>query len=254
MTSLDGAVPQNKPISAWRRYGREGLTVWRIGVARLLPRWWQMLLIVGVGVALVLGDRGDWDNQALRQIRQTDSEVLMQTAKSLSFWGDMVWSVILAMVLFVVGVVFGCPRWRQIAWVCLLAALTSGLVVNLFRPLLGRARPYSSLPTGFYGPHLKSEFHSLPSGHATSAFASAAAVAAASPLIGVPCLIFAGSVSWSRLQLNQHHPLDVMTGAALGTLIGLCFGSAVKGARFRLRRIRRHDQPEIRSAGPVTKP
>jgi membrane-associated phospholipid phosphatase len=58
-------------------------------------------------------------------------------------------------------------------------------------------------------------------------------------LIGVPCLIFAGGVSWSRLQLNHHHPLDVMTGAALGTLIGLCFGSAVDGAKFRLRRKRR---------------
>jgi undecaprenyl-diphosphatase len=233
---MDAAVPQNKPVSAWRRYGREGLSIWRFGLAQLLPRWWQILLIVGVGVALVLGDRGDWDNQVLQQIRQPDNEALTQTAKSLSFWGDVIWAVILAVVLFVVGVAFGCPRWRQIAWACLLAALASTLVVNVFRPTLGRARPYSNLPTGFYGPHLKSEFHSLPSGHATSAFASAAAVAAASPLIGAPCLIFAGSVSWSRLQLNKHHPLDVMTGAALGTLIGLCFGSAVRGAKFRLRR------------------
>lgn len=233
---MDAIQPQTKPVSAWRRYGREGLTIWRFGLAQLLPRWWQIFLIVGVGVALVLGDRGDWDNQVLQQIRQPDSDALTQTAKSLSLWGDVIWSVILALVLFVVGVAFGCPRWRQIAWACLFAGLASTLVVNAFRPTLGRARPYSTLPTGFYGPQLMSEFHSLPSGHATSAFASAAAVAAASPLIGAPCLIFAGSVSWSRLQLNQHHPLDVMTGAALGTLIGLCFGSAVKGAKFRLRR------------------
>jgi membrane-associated phospholipid phosphatase len=236
---MEATAPQHKPVSAWRRYGREGLFIWRIGLTRLLPRWWQMLLIVGVGVALVLGDRGDWDNQVLRQIRQTDSEALTHTAKSLSYWGDVIWAVMLAVVLFVVGVAFGCPRWRQIAWACLLAALASTLVVNVFRPTLGRARPYSNRPTGFYGPHLKSEFHSLPSGHATSAFASATAVAAASPLIGVPCLVFAGGVSWSRMQLNQHHPLDVMTGAALGTLIGICFGSAVKGAKFRLRRISR---------------
>jgi len=228
--------PPTEIPSAWRRYGREGLSIWRFGLARLLPRWWQLLLIVGVGVALVLGDRGDWDNQVLQQIRQPDSQVLTQTAKSLSYWGDVIWSVILALGLFVVGVAFGCPRWRQIAWACLLAAVASTIVVTAFRPTLGRARPYSNRPTGFYGPHLKSEFHSLPSGHATSAFASAAAVAAASPLIGVPCLVFAGGVSWSRLQLNQHHPLDVMTGAALGTLIGLCFGSAVEGAKFRLRR------------------
>lgn len=233
---MDTSQPQTKPVPAWRRYGREGLLIWRFGMAQLLPRWWQILLIVGVGVALVLGDRGDWDNQVLQQIRQPNNEALTQTAKSLSYWGDVIWAVILAAALFAVGVTFGCPRSRQIAWACVLAAVASTIIVNLFRPTLGRARPYSNLPSGFHGPHLKSEFHSLPSGHATSAFASAAAVAAASPLIGAPCLIFAGSVSWSRLQLNRHRPLDVVTGAALGTLIGLCFGGAVKGAKFRLRR------------------
>ncbi|MSU56698.1 MAG: phosphatase PAP2 family protein [Pedosphaera sp.] len=231
--------PQNSP--AWRRYGREGLSLWRLGLAQLLPRWWQVFLIAGIGAALVLGDRGDWDNQLLQQIRQPDNEALTQTAKSLSFWGDVIWAVILALVLFVVGVVFGCPRWRQIAWACLLAVLASTVIVNVFRPTLGRARPNNPVPNGFYGPHLSHAYHSFPSGHATSAFAPAAAIAAASPLIGVPCLLFAGSVSWSRMQLNQHHPLDIMTGAALGTLIGLCFGSAVPGAKFRMRRKRRRD-------------
>lgn len=232
-------MPQ--PSSVWRRCGREGLSIWRLGMARLLPRWWQILLIVGIGAALVLGDRGDWDNRLLQQIRQPDNEALTQTAKSLSSWGDVIWAVMLALVLFVVGLKFGCPRWRQIAWACLIATLMSGIVVNLFRAPFGRARPNSPAPEGFNGPHLSHTYHSFPSGHATSAFAPAAAVAAAAPLIGVPCLIFAGSVSWSRMQLNQHHPLDVMTGAALGTLIGLCFGSAVQGAKYRMRRKKRRD-------------
>lgn len=240
---MDATAPHHKPLSAWRRYGREGLSIWRFGVAQLLPRWWQILLIVGIGVALVLGDRGDWDNQLLRQIRQPDSAALTQTARSLSFWGDVIWAVILAVGLFGVGVAFGCPRWRQIAWACLLAVLASTVILNAFRLTLGRARPSTPVPNGFYGPHLSHAYHSFPSGHATSAFAPAAAVAAAAPLIGVPCLLFAGGVSWSRLQLNQHHPLDVLTGAALGTLIGLCFGSAVKGAKFRLRRKSRRRGP-----------
>ena len=226
--------------SASRRYWREALSIWRLGLARLLPRWWQILLIVGAGAALVLLDRGDWDNQLLQQIRQPDNIALTQTARSLSFWGDVIWALMLAAVLFAVGMKFGCPRWRQIAWAIVISVLASTVILNCFRLTLGRARPSNPVPNGFYGPHLKDHaYHSFPSGHATSAFAPAVAVAAASPLIGAPCLLFAGCVSWSRMQLNQHHPLDVTTGAVLGSLIGLCFGSAVNGAKVRLRRIRR---------------
>ena len=228
--------PQPRPV--WKRYGLEFLLVWRLGIARLLSRWWVILFIVGLGILCVLGN-GGWDDRVLNGIRAPDNSKLTDAARFLSYWGDVRWAVILALLLLGLGVVCGCPRWRQICHACLIATAVSGMAVNVFRAPLGRARPYANLPDGFYGPHLKAAYHGFPSGHATSAFASAAAVAAAAPLIGVPCLIFAGGVSWSRLQLNHHHPVDVLTGAALGTLIGLCFGSAVDGAKFRLRRKRR---------------
>lgn len=224
-----------------RRRWREALNIWRLGMARLLPRWWQILLIVGLGAALVLSDRGGWDGQLLDKIRQPENVALTETARSLSFWGDVIWALMLAAVLFVVGFKFGCPRWRQTALAILISVLVSTVILNVFRFTLGRPRPTNPVPDGFYGPHVRDhKYQSFPSGHATSAFAPAAAVAAASPLIGAPCLLFAGCVSWSRLQLNQHHPLDVATGAVLGSLIGLCFGSAVQGARFRMRRKKKH--------------
>ena len=235
----------NPTPTSTKRYGREALSIWRLGFARLLPRWWQILLIVGVGAALVVLDLRSWDHKLLQQIRQPDNEALTLTARSFSKWGDVIWAAMLAIVLFIVGWKFGCPRWRQIAWAILISVLASTVILNSFRLTLGRARPGAlnangKPANGFYGPHLRDhKFHSLPSGHATSAFAPAAAVAAASPLIGAPCLLFAGCVSWSRLQLNQHHPLDVVTGAVLGSLIGLSFGSAVPGARIRMRRRKR---------------
>lgn len=231
-------APQTKSVSPWRRYGHEGLLIWRLGLANLALRWWEFLLIVGIGALLVLADRGGWEGQLLQRIRQPDNEFLTRTAKFLSEFGDVIWALLLATVLFAQGFAFGCPRWRQVAWACFLAVVASTIIVNVFRPTLGRARPNTGLPGDFHGPTLDSKFFGFPSGHATSAFAPAAAVAAAAPVIGVPCLIFAGGVSWSRMQLNRHRPLDVMTGAALGTLIGLCFGSAVDGAKFRLRRKR----------------
>lgn len=230
-------TPEPPQPSCWRRHGREGLSVWRLGMARLLPRWWLLLLIVGIGAVLAFTGQS-WDDQLLEQIRQPDNTALNDTAKSLSHWGDVIWVVPLVLVLFGVGVKFGCPRWRQAAWACVFAVLASTVAVTLLRPTFGRARPHTNLGN-FHGPTLESKFHGFPSGHATSAFAPAAAVLAAAPVVGVPCLIFAGGVSWSRLQLNRHRPLDVLTGAALGTLLGLCFGSAVPGARFRMRRKKR---------------
>jgi membrane-associated phospholipid phosphatase len=226
------------PGKRLKRYAREFLFLWRLGLARLLTRWWMVLLIVAVGAALVLVSNGA-DDSLLHRIRQPENGNLTRAATWLSYWGDVRWAAIIAVGLFVLGATCGCPRWRHICHACIIATIVSTVVVNVFRPTLGRARPYSELPGNFYGPHLDSKYHGFPSGHATSAFAAAAAIGAASPLIGAPCLLFAGGVSWSRMQLNRHHPLDVLTGAALGTFLGLCCGSAVPGARFRLRRKKR---------------
>ena len=165
---------QTKPALTWRHYGQEFLLVWRLGSARLLSRWWMILFIVGLGILCVLGN-GGWDDRVLNGIRAPDNSRLTDAAKFLSYWGDVRWAVILALLLLGLGVVCGCPRWRQICHACLIATAVSGVAVNVFRAPLGRPRPYANLPDGFYGPHLESAYHGFPSGHATSAFGSAAA-------------------------------------------------------------------------------
>jgi len=228
--------------SAFRKLWLEALSLWQLGLSNLLARWWQMFLIIGIGAALVLADRGGMEQQLFQQIRQPDNDFLTANARWLSRWGDIRWALIVAGILFAVGLAFGSPRWRQIAWATLFAILASTVLVNVFRGALGRARPNTEFSATFHGPQLKKngvgfdhKYLAFPSGHASSAFAPAAAIAAAAPMIGIPCVIFAGGVSWSRMQLNQHRPLDVMTGAALGTFIGLCFGTAVPGAKVRMR-------------------
>jgi membrane-associated phospholipid phosphatase len=235
LIGLVNPAPQNRTPSVWRRFGHEGWFIWRLGWGQVLRRWWQFLLIVGVGMILVFADRAGFENQLLQNIRQPENETLTRFAKFLSSFGDVIWALLLAIILAGYGLAFGAPRWRQVGWACLIAVLASTIIVNLFRPTLGRARPHTGLPGEFHGPTLNSKFFGFPSGHASSAFAPAVAVAVAAPVVGVPCLIFASSVSWSRMQLNRHRPLDVMTGAALGTLIGLCFGSVVEGARSKLK-------------------
>jgi membrane-associated phospholipid phosphatase len=235
-------APSTTQPSIARKLWHEALSTWQLGLSNLLARWWQMALIIGIGVILVLVDGGGIEHRLLQEIRQADNDLLTANARWLSWWGDIRWALIIAGTLFAMGIAFGRPRLRQIAWAMLFAILASTVLVNLFRGTLGRARPNTEFSATFHGPHLKKKgfgldhkYLAFPSGHASSAFAPAAAIAAAAPMIGVPCVIFASGVGWSRMQLNQHRPLDVMTGAALGTFIGLCFGTAVPGAKVRMR-------------------
>lgn len=221
-----------------KSHWREGAIVWRLGWARLRPRLWMVLGIVAAGAGCVLLQNG-MDDALLRKIRFADDDRLNFVAGKLGFWGDWVWNFGLAVLLWLAGVVCKRKHWRQFGWACLWAFLVASVAVNVFRTPLGRARPSAGVPDGFYGPHRDSSYQGFPSGHSTTSFATAASVVSATPLLSVPCAAYAATVGWSRMQLNRHHPLDVLTGAALGGFVGLCFGGALPGSRWRLRRKRR---------------
>ena len=202
-------------------------------------RLWLVLVIVQIGAALVLLQNG-WDDRVLNQIRVSETKPnfsqVNHIAVYVSYWGDEFWSVPLAVLLWGAGVVFKRKRVRQLGWACLWAFLVAAAVVNVFRMPLGRARPSAGVPDGFYGPRFKSDYQGFPSGHSTTSFATAASVISAPPLLSVPCAAYAATVGWSRMQLNRHHPLDVLTGAVLGLFVGLCFGNVLPGSWWRLRR------------------
>ena len=225
-----------------KSHWREGAIVWRLGWARLRPRLWLVLVIVAVGAICVLLQNG-WDDKVLQAIRAPQNEPLNLVADKLNFWGDWVWNSALAILLWLAGTVCKRKRWRQLGWACLWGFLVAAVVVNLFRSPLGRARPCAGVPDGFYGPRFQHDYQGFPSGHTTASFATAASVVSAAPLLSVPCAAYAVTVGWSRMQLNKHHPLDVLTGAVLGGFVGLCFGGALPGSRLRLRRKRRANFP-----------
>ena len=78
---------------------------------------------------------------------------------------------------------------------------------------------------------------SFPSGHATTAFATAVVVAILMPRLRWPALAIATLVAVSRPYLGVHFWLDVLAGAALGTLVGVATALAARRlARVQWRR------------------
>jgi undecaprenyl-diphosphatase len=112
--------------------------------------------------------------------------------------------------------------WRR-PWF-FVALVTATLVADglsyLLRQWIGRARP----PLVYEDPRpLVGLPHSgaFPSGHAASAFAAATVIAWASRRLAVPAYLLAALVAWSRVYVGVHWPLDVIGGAALGTLVAI---------------------------------
>ena len=63
--------------------------------------------------------------------------------------------------------------------------------------------------------------HSMPSGHASTAFAAAVAVGLVHPRLRWPLLALATLIAISRVWLGVHYLSDVLAGAALGTAVAL---------------------------------
>jgi undecaprenyl-diphosphatase len=116
--------------------------------------------------------------------------------------------------------------WRRrvpIAFTAALAATgAAALITDVLKQGFGRERPPVADPqlgslTGI------PDNPSFPSGHSSTAFAAATAVAILCPRLRVPALVIAAAVGLSRVYLRVHFPLDVVAGALLGAGVGaLC--------------------------------
>lgn len=127
---------------------------------------------------------------------------------------------------FVVGLLFARPRHAEIAMCMLLAGGVAGLLVQILKQVIGRARPEL-----WHGPfhHTWPSATSFPSGHTVGAFALAGVIVFGSrsvPLRIVAMLLAIG-VGLSRILAFRHWPSDVLASALIGMVFAWFFVSAL---------------------------
>jgi membrane-associated phospholipid phosphatase len=105
------------------------------------------------------------------------------------------------------------------------AVLVPVLAGEVLKWAVGRGRPFvGGDASAFHYSHFSGSeaYASLPSGHATTAFALAFAVSALWPQARIVMLVYAIVIAATRLVLLAHHPSDVVAGALVG-VIGAMF-------------------------------
>jgi undecaprenyl-diphosphatase len=167
------------------------------------------------------------------------------------------WRVPLVLVLL-----FALARGKTEARVGILFAILAVAVADQasssgIKPLFERARPFQVVEgtrqlVGAYD-------YSFPSSHAANTFAAGMFLAVRFARLRW-LLILPAVVSYSRIYVGVHYPLDVLGGAALGSGIGVGFAALERVSRIRLERWlsfgrgRKEPPPEAHEEKPPQEP
>ncbi len=130
---------------------------------------------------------------------------------------------------------------ERILWIAGIVAvgMSDLLCARVIKEIVGRVRPYEVLD-GIYlfkgskwlvtDPAFRSHISGTlawPSCHATNMWTAASYLTAWWRWGGVPVIVLAILVCWSRIYLGVHYPLDVVGGTVTGIILGLSTWKAV---------------------------
>ena len=129
-----------------------------------------------------------------------------------------------------IGLLFH-QKTRKIGIMALCSLVAAFIIDNMIlKNLIGRIRPYEML-SGLECLIDKPNDFSFPSGHTGSSFAVASILLLGLPKkYGIPAMILAALIGFSRLYVGVHYPTDVLCGAIIGIMIACivyCVGMLV---------------------------
>lgn len=171
-------------------------------------------IILGAGTAVAWGgDVPEWEASILRFVNGWPDWFKP------AMWALQQVGVVGAPLIAGLAIVWFTRRWRHLIPFALVLPLKFFFEKRVIKQLVERERPFTSVGTeiNVRGPAF--DGLSFPSGHTTTAFATAVLVMAFLPKHWRPLpVVWAAIVATARLYYGEHNFADVVAGAALGTV------------------------------------
>jgi len=184
-------------------------------------------VILIVGTALIWLFYGPIDIAAARWAEAHRHTWVKPVSAFLSEFGIITWWLVGAMLLwFYLRYKVKKEAWADRVRFFFAAVASTGLAVIPLKLFFGKARPSRLFHDDVYGFQWFAApdaygFHGFPSGHTTTAFAVATALALIFPRFALLFYGAAALVGLSRIGVLYHYPSDVVAGAMLGTVMTL---------------------------------
>jgi membrane-associated phospholipid phosphatase len=200
---------------------------------RVRPRWRaysRLAMGAAIALAATIGVMLLVDAWGIALAKRAPSW-LRDIFSGLTEFGQSEWFLVPLGILLIAIAVFATPaRLRftrlvlasvtiRLGFLFLAIALPS-LFDTVIKRFIGRARPYVDNPSDPFhyvlgGWH--ASYASMPSGHATTAFAAAVAIGLLWPRLRVLMAVYAFTIALSRVVVVAHFPSDVVAAAVIGT-------------------------------------
>ena len=127
-------------------------------------------------------------------------------------------SIVSPLSLYAMGYFHYLPKGKENAYATAGSLAINSILTFGLKWSIQRERPFANNPNIYKKTQAGS--YSFPSGHTSTAFATATSLTLAYPkwYVAVPAYAWASAVGYSRMHLGVHYPSDVLAGAIIGTL------------------------------------
>jgi membrane-associated phospholipid phosphatase len=156
------------------------------------------------------------DIDVLKKININRNTSLDGTFKSISQTAVPI-SVATPILIYTLGMINNDSVAKQKALFIGETFLASAFITVVSKKIIKTDRPYDTYT--MIQPVVSEASYSMPSGHTSTAFATATSLSLAYPkwYVVAPSFIWAGTIGYSRMHLGVHYPSDVVVGALVGS-------------------------------------
>ena len=158
----------------------------------------------------------EWEFSILYALQEIHNPVLDKIMLFISSLGDSGW---FWLAIGVVCLIF--KKSRKMGWQVLLSMLGTFIIGNLIiKNIVARPRP-CDIDTAVTLLLSRPHGHSFPSGHSINSMVAAVALFLNNKKIGIPAIIIATLIGFTRMYLFVHFPTDVIVGFVIAILVAI---------------------------------